>query len=77
MEIYAIGERVIYLAVYELDVILGIFTFPVGAEGVVVDAHQAQNGEMCYFVRFEPGAPAAFCAGSRLEPAATGAAATA
>jgi len=41
-----------------------------GLQGVVVgDPLQAANGELGYFVRFEPSAPPIFCAGSRLKRA--------
>jgi hypothetical protein len=39
-----------------------------GACGVVLgDPLQAENGTLGYFVRFAPGAPGIFCAGSRLK----------
>jgi hypothetical protein len=37
-----------------------------GARGVVTEILQTANGELGYFVRFAPGVPPTFCAGTRL-----------
>ena len=41
-----------------------------GVRATVVEAIQAANGEMGYFVRVGPGDPPVFCAGSRLRAVA-------